>query len=135
MPKGFTKLHAKHATPARAIVTSALIYIFVSSFSFEQLAEVDVLLYSSALLLEFIALVRLRKLRADMTRPFKMPGGMKTVTLVAILPTLIIIAATAQMLATSWRETLMLFGFTGISGWMLLRYQRRQAVTLQESSS
>lgn len=127
MPKAFTKLHAKHATPSRAIVSSAIIYVIISSFSFEQLAEVDVLLYSSALLLEFSALYRLRRIRPEMRRPFRIPGGIEGVAIVAILPTLIIIAATAQMLSSSWPETILLFGFAALSGLILLRVQRRRA--------
>jgi amino acid transporter len=126
IPKSFTTLHPKYATPARSILASAVIYISISSFSFEQLAEVDVLLYSSALLLEFIALVRLRRLNPAMPRPFKIPGGIWVTVLVGVVPTLIIIAATAQMLVTSWHETVLLFAVAGLSGWLLLRYRRKQ---------
>jgi amino acid transporter len=134
MPQAFTKLHSKYATPSRAIISSAIIYVIISSFSFEQLAEVDVLLYSSALLLEFWALVRLRKMRPEMKRPFKIPGGIRNVALVAILPTLIIIAATAQMLATSWRETVLLFAFAGLSGWMLMWFRKKQVIHPESTS-
>ncbi len=126
MPKSFTKLHKKYATPVRAIITSAAIYMVLSGFSFEQLAEVDVLLYSSALLLEFLALIRLRRIQPDLARPFRIRGGFGTVILISILPALLILAATIQMLSTAWIETLTLFAFAGITGLFLLRMKNRR---------
>jgi amino acid transporter len=126
LPQSFTKLHKKYATPARAIIISALIYLILSSFSFEQLAEVDVLLYSSALLIEFLALIQLRRRQPDLLRPFRIRGGFAMVVLISVLPTLLIIAATLQMLSTAWVETTSLFAFAGLSGIFLLRMKKRR---------
>ncbi len=116
MPQAFTKLHKKYATPARAIITSAMIYMILSGFSFEQLAEVDVLLYSAALLLEFMALIQLRRRQPDLARPFRIRGGFPAVIVISVLPAILILGATIQMLNTAWIETLSLFAFAGISG-------------------
>ncbi|HEY3875161.1 MAG TPA: APC family permease, partial [Candidatus Kapabacteria bacterium] len=124
LPKAFTKLHVNYATPTRAILTSAAIYMVLSGFSFEQLAEVDVLLYSSALLLEFWALIRLRRERPELARPFKIPGGMTVVVLVALVPTFLIGAATVEMLSTSWMEVLGLALFALLSGWSVMKFRR-----------
>jgi amino acid transporter len=125
MPQAFTQLHKKYATPARAIITSAIIYMILSGFSFEQLAEVDVLLYSAALLLEFLALIQLRRRQPELARPFRIRGGLTTVVIIAILPAILILAATIQMLSTAWIETLSLFAFAGISGIFLVRMKNR----------
>jgi amino acid transporter len=125
MPQAFTKLHKKYATPARAIITSAIIYMILSGFSFEQLAEVDVLLYSAALLLEFLALIQLRRRQPELARPFRIRGGFGTVVIISILPVLLFVA-TIQMLSTAWVETLVLFTFAGVSGFFLQRMKKRR---------
>ena len=126
MPESFTKLHKKYATPSRAIIICAIIYMILSGFSFEQLAEVDVLLYSSALLLELLALIQLRRRQPELARPFRIRGGIGTVILISVLPALLILAATIQMLNTAWIETLSLFAFAGISGIFLVRMKNRR---------
>jgi len=126
LPQSFTKLHKKYATPARAIVSSAIIYLILSSFSFEQLAEVDVLLYSAALLLEFWALIQLRRRHPNLIRPFRIRGGFATVVLISVLPAILIAGATLQMLSTAWLETLTLFAFAVLSGIFLLRMKKRR---------
>ncbi len=131
MPQSFTKLHRNYSTPTRAITTSAIIYLILSSFSFEQLAEVDVLLYSSALLLEFWALIKLRRRQPELSRPFKIRGGLATVMLISILPALLIAVASYQMVSSSWQESIGLFLFATITGLLLLRFQRKLTASSQ----
>lgn len=135
LPQTFTKLHKKYATPARAIIISAVIYLILSGFSFEQLAEVDVLLYSSALLLEFLALIQLRRRKPDLLRPFRIRGGFTTVVLISVLPTLLITGAFLQMISTAWIETTALFAFAGLSGIFLLRMKNRRNFELPISQN
>lgn len=124
VPKAFTALHPKYSTPARAIVTSAVIYLILSSFSFGELAEVDVLLYSSALLLEFWALVRLRRAQPELARPFKIPGGTPIVIAVSISAAIFITAAFIDMLINSWQEVAILGMFAVITGSTLMKFRR-----------
>ena len=133
MPQSFTRLHKTYATPTGAIITSAAIYLILSSFSFEQLAEVDVLLYSSALLLEFCALIRLRQKQPDLKRPFRIPGGIPFVILISLLPTILIAGAAMQMLTSSWEETLLLFAFAAASGLLLMRIKRNRSIIVSKS--
>ena len=132
MPRAFTKLHKTYETPVRAIIISATIYMILSSFSFEQLAEVDVLLYSSALVLEFFALMRLRQTQPELKRPFRIPGGMAVVSIISILPILLIGAATVEMLKNALLETILLFVFAAITGVVLIYYRKR---TIREQTS
>ncbi len=124
LPQGFTKLHKKYATPTRAIITSAVIYLILSSFSFEQLAEVDVLLYSSALLLEFLALVQLRRNQPELARPFKIPGGISVVIGISVIVALLVGAATIEMALDSWKEIAGLVLFATITGVTIMRYRK-----------
>ncbi len=125
IPRTFTALHPKYSTPARAIITSAAIYLILSSFSFGELAEVDVLLYSSALLLEFWALIQLRRRRPELARPFKIPGGKPMVLAISLSAAILVTAAMLEMALTSWKEMAMLASFAAITGAALLRFRIR----------
>jgi amino acid transporter len=93
LPPFFTRLHPKFGTPWIAILFSAGIYTALSLLDFKQLAEIDVILYSSALLLEFIALLILRIKEPHLPRPFKIPGGWFVLILVVFLPIAVILFA------------------------------------------
>jgi len=47
---------------------------------------IDITLYGAALLLEYIALIRLRKMAANERRPFKIPLSTTGLILMALLP-------------------------------------------------
>ncbi len=93
LPEALTKLHPKYQTPYVAILISAFIYTALSILSFDQLAEIDVILYSSALLLEFVALIILRKKEPTLHRPFKIGGGWPMLIIICGIPTVLIIFA------------------------------------------
>ncbi len=84
------------------------------------------LLYSAALLLEFLALIQLRRKQPELARPYRIPGGLTSVVVISILPALLILGATIQMLSSAWIETLSLFAFAGISGIFLMRVKKRR---------
>ncbi len=57
---------------------------------FERLVTIDILIYGSSLLLEFVALAVLRFTPADLPRPFKVPGGKAGATLLGVCPMLLL---------------------------------------------
>ncbi len=93
LPSWLTRLHPRFGTPTAAILISAAIYTILSFKSFASLEVLDVTIYSSALLIEFAALLALRKKAPDMPRPYRIPGGWFGVVLVALLPTAMIVFA------------------------------------------
>ena len=90
LPKAITKLHPKYGTPWVAILVSAVFYTFLSFQSFKGLAILDVIVYSCAILIEFMALVLLRYREPLLDRPFRIPGGKTVVLLVALAPALVV---------------------------------------------
>jgi amino acid transporter len=88
--KGLTKLHPRFGTPWGAILVSAAFYTAFSYESFKDLAVVDVVLYSSALLLELIALAVLRVREPELPRPFRIPGGWPVLWFVVFAPAFLI---------------------------------------------
>jgi amino acid transporter len=61
------------ATPAPALVFSALCILSMTPFEFAQLVEVNMAIYSLTLMLEQIALLRLRWIEPELHRPFRIP--------------------------------------------------------------
>jgi amino acid transporter len=90
LPKALLKVHPKYGTPWVALLVSSAIYSIFILGPFQSLVVVDVTIYAGALFLEFAALIVLRIKAPEMERPYKIPGGMPVVILVAILPLSII---------------------------------------------
>jgi amino acid transporter len=59
-------------------------------FTFERLISIDLVLYGGALMLEFIALVVLRIKEPGLKRPFRIPGGTRSVVAMGVGPALLI---------------------------------------------
>ena len=119
-----SRLSAKYGTPVRAILLSSCIYLVLTRFTFEALAQVDVLLYSAALVFELIALVRLRRTQPNLPRPFRIPGGIGAVSLVAAAPGALIVLAAFMMLRAEPTEVLILLAFASLSLALILRFRR-----------
>jgi amino acid transporter len=90
LPQAVTRLHPKYGTPWIAILISAVVYTTLSFQAFESLVVIDVLLDSSAILLELIALAVLRWKEPDLPRPYKIPGGWFGIAYVVLCPIAIV---------------------------------------------
>jgi hypothetical protein len=61
--------------------------------NFDRLLILDILLYGASLVLEFIALARLRVLEPKLHRPFVVPGGQAAAMLLGAGPLALLITA------------------------------------------
>jgi amino acid transporter len=66
----------KLGVPWVSVLLCAAIWALALRFTFERLISIDLVLYGSSLLLEFVALVVLRRREPNLVRPFRVPGGM-----------------------------------------------------------
>jgi amino acid transporter len=89
LPKIFLRVN-KHAVPWVSVLFCAAIWALALRFSFERLISIDLVLYGSSLVLEFIALIVLRRREPELARPFRVPGGMAGAIAVGVGPTLLI---------------------------------------------
>ena len=105
LPKKITRLHPRYGTPWVAILISAIFYTILSFKSFSALAELDVIVYSSAILIEFAALIILRYKEPQLARPFKIPGGRPGVILVSLFPAALVAFAIYNQFATADNAT------------------------------
>jgi len=88
-PQAFT-LRNRFGVPWVSVLFCACIWALAVNFTFERLISIDLVLYGSSLLLEFIALPVLRRREPSLPRPFRVPGGMAGAILAGIGPALLI---------------------------------------------
>ncbi|HEY6808927.1 MAG TPA: APC family permease [Gemmatimonadales bacterium] len=90
LPRGFAEVDGR-GTPRRAVIVSAVMYSGFALMGFGGLLSADVLLYTSALALEFGALIRLRRAEPGLRGPFRVPVGRAGLTALAALPIALIL--------------------------------------------
>lgn len=86
LPPALAASHPRFATPWRAILINSAGAALLVPFSFQELIEVDMVLYAAALLLEFAALIWLRLKQPAMARPYRIPYGTAGVIALCIPP-------------------------------------------------
>jgi len=86
LPRTLAARHAQFATPWKAILLNSLGVALLIPFSFQELIEVDMLLYAAALILEFAALIWLRIKHPQMPRPYRVPFGIPGVIALSMPP-------------------------------------------------
>jgi len=74
-PKWIARRNARWGTPHVSLLICSIIYSLFCLLDFKKLVVINVLIYSTALLLQFYALIKLRRERPKLSRPFRIPGG------------------------------------------------------------
>jgi amino acid transporter len=92
LPKIFTRTTA-NGVPWLSVALCAVAWGLAVQMSFERLISIDLVLYGASLLLEFIALVVLRRREPNLVRPFRVPGGMFGAILAGVGPAILIVFA------------------------------------------
>ena len=102
MPKAVVRVHRKFGTPWIAIILCGVIYSIFSLNTFAFLVIIDVFLNAVTLLIQFLALWKLRITRPEIPRK-KIPGGWIGLFFVTLMPSLIIILAIySQIVDVGW---------------------------------
>ena len=92
-PLSLSKVNKKFGTPHLAIISMAVVNLFLSQFGFATLVVVDVILFMFAYLIWFLAAIALRMKEPDMKRPFRIPFGTKGVIAMTVVPAIICVTA------------------------------------------
>jgi amino acid transporter len=90
LPATFSRVTRRSRAPWIAILALAIGWGLSLGLGFERLVTIDILVYGSSLLLEFIALVMLRVKEPNLPRPFKVPGGVFGTILIGVFPALLL---------------------------------------------
>jgi amino acid transporter len=130
LPPALSKLHPRFGTPTFAIVVAAIICSAAATGPFQSLVAIDVTVYACALMLEFAALIAMRRKYPDLARPFRVPGGWFGVSVITLLPALVIVAAVYYQVkdvgavqGIGWAAAALL---TGPLAYVVLRPSRRK---------
>ena len=90
LPRLVTRVSPRYQTPWPAIVICSAIYSVFTLSAFNSLIQLDVIVYSAALFLEFAALIALRRSAPEMRRPLRVPGGRLGIALCCIAPVAVV---------------------------------------------
>ena len=112
LPSAINELHPKYNTPYISILCCSVIVSFLVAWSFEDLIIIDVTLYSSALFLEFVALIVLRIKEPNAHRPFKIPLNVAGLCLFLLLPISVYVFALTWAVKDMGTVMPLLFAFT-----------------------
>ena len=129
-PRAFTRLN-RYGVPWASVVFCACIWALALNFSFERLISIDLVLYGASLLLEFVALVVLRRREPALPRPFRVPGGMVGAVLAGVGPALLIVfamvaARTERVLGLNALLFAALVGLSGAVVYALLQLRHKR---------
>jgi len=95
LPKRLNKLHSRFQTPYVSIMVCSLVGSLMILWPFADLLIIDVTVYGAGLSLEYISLIKLRKVSPDVHRPFKIPLGIPGLCLMILLPVTVYFVALA----------------------------------------
>jgi len=93
LPAKLKALHPKYKSPYISIICCCIVVSGMVFWNFGELLIIDITLYGAALFLEYIALIRLRKIAAKDHRPFKIPLNSAGLIAMALLPLSVYIIA------------------------------------------
>ncbi|HEV2314678.1 MAG TPA: APC family permease [Candidatus Acidoferrales bacterium] len=93
LPRIFARTSSKTGMPWVAITACALCWGACLFLNFEHLVIMDVLLTGLSILLEFGALIALRVREPELTRPYRVPGGIAGAVLLSLPPLVLMILA------------------------------------------
>ena len=89
----FLRRRSAGGVPYAAVIFCGATWLATLGLPFAKLVILDLMLYGTSLLLEFVALIVLRIREPELARPFRIPGGMLGICILAIAPTVLMIAA------------------------------------------
>jgi amino acid transporter len=135
LPSKLKALHPKFKSPYVSIICCSVVVSGMIFWNFGELLIIDITLYGAALFLEYIALIRLRKIAADEHRPFKIPLKIPGLILMALLPlTVYIIAMIGSFLNSEKALVPAVFAiiclFSAELMWLIGKWRNRRKFTL-----
>jgi amino acid transporter len=89
LPRVFAR-RLPHGAPWVSVVACCAAWTASLGLSFDRLLSLDIMLYGTSLVLEFVALVVLRVREPKLARPFRIPGGTAAVVVVSAGPVLLL---------------------------------------------
>ncbi|MBB3057066.1 APC family permease [Mucilaginibacter gotjawali] len=95
LPHFLNKQHKRFLSPYVSIITCSLVVSLMVLWPFADLLIIDVTVYGAGLSLEYISLIKLRKVAPDAPRPFKIPLSITGLYMMVLLPFVVYFVALA----------------------------------------
>lgn len=92
LPAVFARRNSR-GVPWVALLACATGWALALGLTFERLITIDLLLWGMSLMLEFVALVLLRRREPELPRPFRIPGPLAVPILLGLGPALLLLFA------------------------------------------
>jgi amino acid transporter len=89
LPRAFTK-KLPNGSPWVSVLVCGACWALALGFTFERLITIDLVLWGFSVILEFLALIILRRKEPSLTRPFRIPGPNWVPILLGLSPTILI---------------------------------------------
>jgi amino acid transporter len=90
LPRAFARRLGRTGAPWVSVLACSAAWMLSLGLSFERLVCLDILLYGSSLVLEFVALVVLRVKEPNLPRPFRVPGGVAGAAALGVGPVVLL---------------------------------------------
>lgn len=135
LPQKLQALHPKFKSPYVSILCCSVVVSGMVVWTFGELIIIDITLYGAALCLEYIALIRLRKIAMADHRPFKIPLNRFGLSLMALLPfTVYAIALTGAFLNMDKGLKPALFALATLCSaevvWLVVQWRNKRKLAL-----
>lgn len=135
LPAKLHTLHPKYKSPYVSILCCSIVVSGMVLWTFGELLIIDITLYGAALFLEYLALIRLRKLAAAEHRPFKIPLNRTGLALLALLPlSVYAVALTGAFLNSDKALTPALFALAALTSaevlWAVAQLRNKKRLSL-----
>jgi amino acid transporter len=132
LPSAFNTLHPRYKSPYVSILCCSVVVSAMVFWSFGELIIIDISLYGAALFLEYVALIRLRKIASDAHRPFKIPFNRLGLLLMALLPlSVYAIAMTGAFMDTEKALKPLLFAVAALLSaevvWLAVKWSKKRS--------
>ncbi|MGE5518934.1 MAG: APC family permease [Candidatus Dadabacteria bacterium] len=129
LPSILSRLHPRYKSPYISILCCSIVVSGMVAWTFGELIIIDITLYGAALLLEYIALIKLRKIAASDYRPFRIPLNRTGLVIMAILPFGIYALALAGIFVNDKQITPIIFAvgalFSAEVVWLLIKWKQK----------
>ena len=103
LPQRLNKLHPRFQTPYVSIIICSIVVSLMILWSFTDLLIIDVTVYGAGLSLEYISLIKLRKVAPGENRPFSIPLKVPGLYVMLLLPAAVYFVALAAALSSTER--------------------------------
>ncbi len=130
LPAAFSSRHPRYGTPWIAIIASSIIYALLAQKTMVQLLTIYVWLRIGVTILTVLASWRLRKIKPDLHRPFRIPWGGAGLLYVVIAPLVMSVVALvgSDPFARKWGPVPVLLG--PVVYFVIRKVQARRRTTI-----